>query len=451
LNEKEDDSSEIIDKLQLVNQEIYEKVQELEKTIKMHLDQIQFLETQHQNQSTEFTKILSSKDLLLNSESESKQQTFDRLKTLQEQNMTLNDQVEDHEFKLTTLQSEFDKVKEELKTREESNVEITEIVNELETTTKVLKTDLGVTTKSLETAESALAKAHKDLEKSLLKCIDLEAQFSDAAVTHQSKIKTLKTEISDQKAKLTSQEAEIQITKIDLSVKDEPMERMKEATKELTERLTLLQKDLDSKIEELELALQEKIHVEVKSEEIQLKYKNLQEEFEMKDEKLIEAEKENVVVRQERSEYLKKGVIHATVLKATQGHNTQLNSEVMKLKDENKMLRTTLEARDKKIQTQDQLKKQFSDTFEGMTVAIKTLNNQNKSFSSQNCHLQANAYQLAETIVKHEKVNLVLLQENENALSQSKSVQEDLDALKQMTNEKDAEIKKLKKKYRVSI
>jgi hypothetical protein len=137
--------------------------------------------------------------------------------------MTLNDQVEDHEFKITTLQSEFDKVKEELKTHEESNIEITEIVNELETTTKILKTGLGVTAKYLESAESALAKAHKDLEKSLLKCIDLEAQFSESAVTHKSKIKTLKNEISDQKAKLTSQEAQIQITKIDLSTKDEPM------------------------------------------------------------------------------------------------------------------------------------------------------------------------------------------------------------------------------------
>lgn len=85
-----------------------------------------------------------------------------------------------------------------------------------------------------------------------------------------------------------------------------------------------------------------------------------------------------------------------------------------------------------------------------MNVAILTLNDQNKSLSAQNRHLQANAYQLAETIIKHEKVNCALLSENEQALSQSNSVKEELIAIKQLMNEKDAEIKKLRKKYRVS-
>lgn len=355
LNSKEDDSGEL-DRLQVVNQEYYEKVQELEKSIQTYVDEIQHLKSNIQTQSAEFSQILLEKDQLLTSEFDAKIQTFDRLKVLQDQNLALNGQVEEQDIKLMELQTELDKVSEEKIMREESNVELTEIINEIkkENSDLVVKeTDLALklenSIKSLGSTELALNKAKEDLEKSTLKCIDLESQLKETDTTHQSQLKALQTEINDQKSKISSQNSEIeilnqQISKIDLSEKDELIESLKQSTKELTEKLNLLQSDLDSKISECSAFTTQVSDLEAKALEAESKNQTLIEELALKDMKIIEMENENQKIKLENTSELLTAlktseeqymirevlstIISDVVLKAAQNSNIQLREEI---------------------------------------------------------------------------------------------------------------------------
>ena len=245
--------------------ELTEKIGELEQKLTHNIQTIESLTIQLDVRQKDYQSQIAEKDAALQSEAELREKTLERMKVLQQQTLDLNEQLEKHAQESKTLKSELDTCQNDLKTREETNVEFTEMINENREEIDKLEAQKKKTDISLESAQDELSKANlkiSDIESELEKL----KKYNEETVTELSSVKSelsQKTieqseEITLKDATLKNQQTEIELLQkqldADSSKTNEVITSLKETNQSQLESLTQnekISKDQAKEIQEI--------------------------------------------------------------------------------------------------------------------------------------------------------------------------------------------------------
>lgn len=188
------------------------------------------------------------------------------MKVLQDQNLTINEQLENQEFEFKTLNIKYEDLQKEVKEREESNVELIDITNEirienaqLEEDNEQLKDQVDTYKKLKDQTEQQLEGLRQELNSVQLKYDESVEEVKNLKKEHETTSKRLQEEITLKNSLIQKNEADIvslnkQLSEIDLNEKDQIITELRNSNQEyfsqISERENLLN-SLKNEIEEL--------------------------------------------------------------------------------------------------------------------------------------------------------------------------------------------------------